>query len=282
MILVNVGRGAFALIGAKSDPKFIGLYDDYIRRCPSNCIEFVDACIGAGNITSRMMGRFQSYIANDADPMVATIFYGLSKYNREVFLKALELDEVINNLDSVNYHKNLDDPKKIWDSIDNLELDYIIEKAATYLLMKNKSFNGIGMGFSGNRTSICKRRKSLEMFMDLDKIYSMDLLDLLNMLYADGDNINDKRFLFLDPAYLDANVAYNNKSIYTKNDYHKKLCRSARRFKNVLICGYESELYKQELEDFGFYKTLIGTKAVTAGSKSNIRAKEFIWTSYKI
>ena len=194
----------------------------------------------------------------------------------------MKLDEVINNLDSVNYYKKLNDPKKIWNSIDSLEPDYIIEKAATYLLMKNKSFNGIGMGFSVNRTSICKRRKSLEMFNGLDKIYSMDLLDLLDMLYADGDNINDKRFLFLDPAYLDANVAYNNKSVYTKNDYHKELCRSARRFKNVLICGYESELYKQELEDFGFYKTLIGTKAVTAGSKSNIRAKEFIWTSYKI
>lgn len=282
MIQVNVGRGAFALIGAKSDPRYINSYYSCIRKCPNICTEFVDTCIGAGNITSRMRGRFQSYIANDADPMVATIFYGLSKYNREVFLKALELDEVINNLDSVNNYKKLNDPKKIWNSIDSLEPDYIIEKAATYLLMKNKSFNGIGRGFSGNRTSICKRRKSLEKFKGLDKIYSMDLLDLLDMLYADGDNINDKRFLFLDPAYLDANVAYNNKSVYTKNDYHKRLCRSARRFKNVLICGYESELYKQELEDFGFYKTLIGTKAVTAGSKSNIRAKEFIWTSYKI
>ena len=282
MILVNVGKGAFALIGAKSDPRYINSYYSCIRKCPNICTEFVDTCIGAGNITSRMRGRFQSYIANDADPMVATIFYGLSKYNREVFLKALELDEVINNLDSVNDYKKLNDPKKIWNSIDSLEPDYIIEKAATYLLMKNKSFNGIGMGFSRNKTSICKRRRSLEMFEGLDKIYSMDLLDLLDMIYADGDNINDKRFLFLDPAYLDANVAYNNKNVYTKNDYHKKLCRSARRPKNVLICGYESELYKQELEDFGFYKTLIGTKAVTAGSKSNIRAKEFIWTSYKI
>ena len=33
MIRVNVGRGAFALIGAKSDPRYINSYYSCIRKC---------------------------------------------------------------------------------------------------------------------------------------------------------------------------------------------------------------------------------------------------------
>lgn len=276
-----VRRGAYGLVGAKSDERYINIYYSCVKRCSSNCTEFIDACVGAGNITSRMMGGFQRYVVNDADTINAILFYGLSKYNKEVIYKAMRLDK--NEVSISTYEEWKHNLRINFDSIASMNKDDIVDLSASALLVKNLSYNGVNTySVAKHRVPILSRINSLHMFSGINEVYSMDLLDFLEELYLDGELVNSKRFIFIDPAYLNANVLYNNTSVYTTQEYHKKLCRSVRRFKNVLICGYESKLYKDELEKYGFYKTHIGTKAVTAGRKANIRKEEFVWTSYKI
>lgn len=280
-----IGYGICGLVGAKGkDDEALMDYAGCILSCPRKCDEFIDMCVGAGNITSYMRGHFPSYTVNDGDVRNALTFYALSHFNKEVFERAWRLDGEIVDKKSFNHYKDRGESERIFANLATTPAEEIIERAAINLVLKNASFNGLGDGFSEkkNRVDIYSRGDMLQMFEGIDKVYSMDVIKLLDKLYADGPEVNSKRFIFLDPAYYKANVRYHGKSIYTTEDYHRKLCRSARRFPNILICGYESDLYAEELEQHGFCKYLIGERHVTAGSQEGRTAEEFIWTSYKI
>ena len=73
----------------------------------------------------------------------------------------------------------------------------------------------------------------------------------------------------------------------TSEQEHRRLLETMKDIPNIMISGYDSQLYQQILcEQYGFWKYEMGEKAVTMGvslyGEARTRKMECIWTSYPI
>ena len=278
-------RGAYSIIGGKGGKTEQDLYKSYIAKCEVPTSRFVDTCVGAGNITSLVTGQFEEYAINDLDMVNVSLFYGLVKHNKETVEQAIELEKSFEvnhgycDLDIINSHRTFRFRNE----------EGRIKAAASALVYKNYLFNGTGHNISASklksRDKVWNRRYMLGMYDNLSncQISNIDLIKYLDRELEDTEKMK-RSFYFIDPPYLEAQVNYVDSVRCTAEDFHRQLCQRVRQLKNVMICGFESDLYTEELEAHGFYKTLICEKYVSASSQKGERrkVKEFIWTSYPV
>lgn len=295
-------RGVYALIGGKGKLQEQISYYDYINECPVKCKRFAEPCVGAGNITSLVMGKFDEVIINDNDIRNINVYWGLRDYFEDVLKEAYRIEGIL-----YDYKDDKDKLNRTWNKIcmyskyrrgtvEKSNKEDKIKVFACALVYKNYVFNGTNSrsknSSHGNLSAqkvkkgdlIWNRHIQLETF-NTPKI-RMGNVDVIKFLDCELENTEKVRdtFYFIDPPYLGAKVGYPDYIRCTGEEFHKQLCEKIRQLDNVMLCGFESELYKRELEDHGFYKTFIGEKQVSASSKSGERrwVKEFIWTSYPV
>lgn len=282
---MSMYRGAYSIIGGKGGKTEQALYKSYIAKCEVPTSRFVDTCVGAGNIISLVAGQFDEYAINDLDMMNVSLFYGLVRHNKETVEQAIELEKSFEvkhgycDLDIINSPRTFRFRAE----------EGRIKAAASALVYKNYLFNGAGHHMSPaklkTRTKVWNRRYMLGMYDNLSncQISNIDLIKYLDRELGDTEKM-ERSFYFIDPPYLEAQVNYVDSDRCTAEDFHRQLCQRVRQLKNVMICGFESDLYTQELEAHGFYKTLICEKYVSASSQKGTRrkVKEFIWTSYPV
>lgn len=292
-----MSRGAYALVGAKGKLHEQLSYQDCIALCPVTCNRFVEPCVGAGNITSWAIGHYDEVQISDLDRRNINIYFGLRKNYSKVLNRAVELEQELCSKKDDNYEL-----KKFWGTIGNRAAakglgkpgDFYIEACACALVYKNYSYNGTNSknkSYAVYSTSkirsgdiVRKRMLQLEIFNNPKiKMGVKDVLKVLDMELEHKEQM-EHTFYFIDPPYLGADVGYPDSVRCTAEDFHRQLCQRVRQLKNVMICGFESDLYTEELEAHGFYKTLICEKYVSASSQKGERrkVKEFIWTSYPV
>lgn len=268
-----------ARTGAKN--RTADLYKAAVEACPNQIDRFVDGCAGAGNITAVMRGHdYNEYIVNEFDPEMSNIYSCLSdvKTRRAVIEGLLELDlteETFNKCREYLLNKKISKEK--------------VEYAVKALFVRNLAYNGTGyaVGRKGNidyKKCLYNKVRGFELFDGIHTL-NVDVLSLLKMELADKSKM-ERTFYFLDPPYLDARPKYCNDKTATKEAFHIELCKLARQLKNVLICGYDSRLYEEELVQYGFYKYSMGMRALSCqrverGGHRKYQ-EEIIWTSYPI
>lgn len=271
----NLTCGLYGYMGAKgADAEN---YSEMFRRINQNgekITRFVDTNFGAGNIIAAACD-YEERVSNDINEDIAL----LAKMVSSAETRAQVLDILLDMEVSREVYKMCKDALKSREDIPD------IKKAAYSWYISEYSFNGNSRNFSSNHRvdRLFHKVQKLSAF-DGVEILNMDMVDLLEQEKKNSARM-EKTMYYLDPPYLDNNARYAHNM--TSEAEHKRLLEVMKDIPNIMISGYDSELYNNILcKEYGFHKYSMGDKwiSMNAVSVGSIRKQktEYVWTSYEV
>ena len=268
--------GLYPYMGAKGNDAehYVELFR-YFNAEGKQITRLVDTNFGAGNIVSASAGLFKERVSNDIDERIVTLARTVSNPEKReaVLYKLMKLEP------SERVYKFCGDALKNKRPITETQRAVYIWYRFFY------GFNGNGGDFSPHhrQESLLNRRDLLSTF-DGVKVRNMDMVDLLLEEKENPEQMKTTMY-YLDPPYLDNKAEYANNM--TSEQEHQRLLEAIKDIPNIMISGYDSQLYQQILcEQYGFWKYEMGEKAISMNmslyGEERKRKMECIWTSYPI
>ncbi len=273
---LKLHTGLYPYMGAKGRDaeNYVELFR-YINAEGKPITRLVDTNFGAGNIVSASAGLFEERVSNDIDQRIAFLAQMVSDQDQR--------EAVLDKMSRLNVSEKI--YKFCGEALENERPVSAVQKAAYIWYRFFYGFNGNGRDFSPHNTqeALFNRVELLPTF-DGVKMRNMDMVDLLLEEKENPERMKTTMY-YLDPPYLANKVEYENNM--TSEKEHRRLLEAMKDIPNIMISGYDSQLYQQILcEQYGFWRYEMGEKAVTMGTSRYGEAKkrkmECIWTSYPV
>ena len=268
--------GLFPYMGAKGNDAehYVELFR-YTNSEDKPITRLVDTNFGAGNIVSASAGLFEERVSNDIDERIASL--------AQIVTNPKQREAVLHKLMKMEPSERI--YKFCGDALKNKRPLTETQRVAYIWYRFFYGFNGKGRDFSPHhrQESLLNRSDLLSTF-DGVEMRNMDMIDLLLEEKENPERMKITMY-YLDPPYLDNKAEYANNM--TSEQEHRRLLETMKDIPNIMISGYDSQLYQQILcEQYGFWKYEMGEKAVTMGvslyGEARTRKMECIWTSYPI